>query len=259
MVASRLALCVSGCRQRECTALVRSVHTRRLVAAGVADSNRALVGPAISTATTQTIRPFSGAFIVVMMLSIFTEPWQGPSDWTSRVETPSLTMWMSHLIITGLYPFFPWVLFACFGLTVARLSDRTSSDVLSKRGCCRPGGLNNRSRSESTSRASLGASNRQRSAHILPGQRSIPHRSHDRCGHAVVDRGASWDSDCRLVARGSSLAHRVRVALRTVRLVSSSRNRPWVVSTLDRRGRRGLHRRMDRPGNLACSAPSSND
>ena len=29
---------------------------------------------------------------------------------------------MSHLIITGLYPFFPWVLFACFGLTVARLS-----------------------------------------------------------------------------------------------------------------------------------------
>ena len=31
-------------------------------------------------------------------------------------------MWMSHLIITGLYPFFPWILFACFGLTVARLS-----------------------------------------------------------------------------------------------------------------------------------------
>ena len=31
-------------------------------------------------------------------------------------------MWASHLITTGLYPFFPWVLFACFGLTVARLS-----------------------------------------------------------------------------------------------------------------------------------------
>lgn len=72
--------------------------------------------------TTQSIRLFSGAFVLVLMLSIFTEPWQGSSDWTSRVETPSLTMWMSHLIITGLYPFFPWVLFACFGLTVARLS-----------------------------------------------------------------------------------------------------------------------------------------
>tara|TARA_B100000674_G_scaffold361297_1_gene304067 strand:+ start:8567 stop:9604 length:1038 start_codon:yes stop_codon:yes gene_type:complete len=72
--------------------------------------------------TTHSIRLFSGAFVLVLMLSIFTEPWQGSSDWTSRVETPSLTMWMSHLIITGLYPFFPWVLFACFGLTVARLS-----------------------------------------------------------------------------------------------------------------------------------------
>ena len=59
-----------------------------------------------------------------LALSIFTEPWQGPSDWTSRVETPSLIVWASHLITTGLYPFFPWVLFACFGLTVARLSSK---------------------------------------------------------------------------------------------------------------------------------------
>ena len=71
---------------------------------------------------TQATRPFAGVFVVVLMLSVFTEPWQGQSDWTSRVETPSLIMWMSHLITTGLYPFFPWVLFACFGLTVARLS-----------------------------------------------------------------------------------------------------------------------------------------
>jgi uncharacterized membrane protein len=70
----------------------------------------------------QVVRPFAGLLVVVLMLSIFTEPWQGPSDWTSRVETPSFTMWASHLITTGLYPFFPWVLFACFGLTVARLS-----------------------------------------------------------------------------------------------------------------------------------------
>jgi uncharacterized membrane protein len=70
----------------------------------------------------QVVRPFAGLLVVVLMLSIFTEPWQGSSDWTSRVETPSFTMWASHLITTGLYPFFPWVLFACFGLTVARLS-----------------------------------------------------------------------------------------------------------------------------------------
>ena len=71
---------------------------------------------------TQVVRTFAGAFLVVLMLSIFTEPWQGPSVWTPRVETPSLIVWASHLITTGLYPFFPWVLFACFGLTVARLS-----------------------------------------------------------------------------------------------------------------------------------------
>ncbi|MGB1232670.1 MAG: heparan-alpha-glucosaminide N-acetyltransferase domain-containing protein [Poseidonia sp.] len=70
----------------------------------------------------QVVRSFAGAFVVVLMLSIFTEPWQGPSDWTSRVETPSFTTWTSHLITTGLYPLFPWVLFGCFGFTVARLS-----------------------------------------------------------------------------------------------------------------------------------------
>ena len=70
----------------------------------------------------QVVRSFTGALVAVLMLSIFTETWQGPSDWMSRVETPSFTTWTSHLITTGLYPFFPWVLFACFGLTVARLS-----------------------------------------------------------------------------------------------------------------------------------------
>jgi len=70
----------------------------------------------------EVVRSFAGAFVVVLVLSIFTEPWQGPSEWTSRVETTSFITWTSHLITTGLYPFFPWVLFACFGLTVARLS-----------------------------------------------------------------------------------------------------------------------------------------
>ena len=73
---------------------------------------------------TQIGRAFAGVFVVMLMLSILTEPWQGPSDWTSRVEASSLTTWASHLITTGLYPFFPWVLFACFGLTVARLCSK---------------------------------------------------------------------------------------------------------------------------------------
>ena len=76
----------------------------------------------LSQTNAQATRPFAGVFVLVLMLSIFTEPWQGPSDWTSRVETPSFITWTGHLITTGLYPFFPWVLFACFGLTVARLS-----------------------------------------------------------------------------------------------------------------------------------------
>ena len=72
--------------------------------------------------STQIGRAFAGVFVVMLMLSILTEPWQGPSDWTFRVEASSFTTWASHLITTGLYPLFPWVLFACFGLTVARLS-----------------------------------------------------------------------------------------------------------------------------------------
>ena len=71
----------------------------------------------------RTVRAFTAVSAVVLMMSVFTASWQGPSDWTFRTETSSLLTWTSHLIITGLYPFFPWILFASFGMTVAQLSD----------------------------------------------------------------------------------------------------------------------------------------
>ena len=71
----------------------------------------------------RAVHAFTAALITVLILSIITEPWQGPSYWTSRVETSSFLTWMSHLMATGLYPLFPWVLFACFGVTIAQLSD----------------------------------------------------------------------------------------------------------------------------------------
>ncbi len=70
----------------------------------------------------RAVRRFTTTFVAVIVLSVLTESLQGPSDWMRRVAYDSFPVWVNHSVFTGLYPFFPWIVFACFGMTVARLS-----------------------------------------------------------------------------------------------------------------------------------------
>ena len=70
----------------------------------------------------RAVRRFTATFVAVIVLSVLTESLQGPSDWMRRVAYDSFPVWVNHSVFTGLYPFFPWIVFACFGMTVARLS-----------------------------------------------------------------------------------------------------------------------------------------
>ena len=46
---------------------------------------------------------------------------QGPSTWDARDSTGSVSVFVHHLFFTGLYPVFPWVVFAWLGATIAFL------------------------------------------------------------------------------------------------------------------------------------------
>ena len=70
----------------------------------------------------RSVQRFITTFVAVIVLSVLTESLQGPSDWTRRVAYDSFPVWVNHSVFTGLYPIFPWIVFACFGMTVARLS-----------------------------------------------------------------------------------------------------------------------------------------
>ena len=70
----------------------------------------------------RAVQRFTTTFVAVIVLSVLTESLQGPSDWTRRVAYDSFPVWVNHSVFTGLYPFFPWIVFACFGMTVASLS-----------------------------------------------------------------------------------------------------------------------------------------
>lgn len=50
---------------------------------------------------------------------------QGESLWSIRVETQDVSTAVSHLLLTGTYPLFPWVLFASLG-GILNLMDRQS-------------------------------------------------------------------------------------------------------------------------------------
>ena len=58
---------------------------------------------------------------------------QGPSNWDARVSSESAAQWFGHLIITGLYPFIPWAVFAAFGMTIASLQGEDHRTVLYRR------------------------------------------------------------------------------------------------------------------------------
>jgi len=68
-------------------------------------------------------RNFFLALSIVCCLTLLFGDVQGPSAWDARVSTGSVFVLVHHLFFTGLYPVFPWVVFAWFGATVASLQD----------------------------------------------------------------------------------------------------------------------------------------
>ena len=68
-------------------------------------------------------RNFFLALSIVCCLTLLNSSLQGPSQWAARVSTESALALVHHLFLTGLYPVFPWVVFAWFGATVAFLQD----------------------------------------------------------------------------------------------------------------------------------------
>ena len=50
-----------------------------------------------------------------LFLPLLTYSEMGPSDWSERIETTSLLEFISHLLLTGQYPLFPWLMFALIG------------------------------------------------------------------------------------------------------------------------------------------------
>lgn len=59
---------------------------------------------------------FTATFVAVYVLLT---PYRGPSQWDVRVETGSLFVLISHLVLTGTYPLIPWVAFAALGTMIA--------------------------------------------------------------------------------------------------------------------------------------------
>jgi len=72
------------------------------------------------------------AVLVLLFITLF-ETWQGPSNWEARVASASAVEWFGHLVLTGLYPFIPWAVFAAFGMTIASLQGEDHRTVLYRR------------------------------------------------------------------------------------------------------------------------------
>ncbi len=68
-------------------------------------------------------RRFFLALTTVCSLALLFGEWQGPSQWDARVSTDTPAVLANHLMLTGLYPVFPWVIFAWFGLTVTTFQE----------------------------------------------------------------------------------------------------------------------------------------
>ena len=64
-------------------------------------------------------RSFATVVLLTFFLSVLLSPYQGPSIWESRIDTPNTVWLMKHLTLTGLYPLFPWIVFCFFGTFIA--------------------------------------------------------------------------------------------------------------------------------------------
>ena len=58
---------------------------------------------------------FLAGLAAVLLFTAYASAIQGPSVWSSRIQTTGVTQWFEHAFLTGTYPFLPWVIFAMFG------------------------------------------------------------------------------------------------------------------------------------------------
>ena len=77
-----------------------------------------LRSPAVS------LRAFSAVVAMVLLFTATLASWQGPANWHERIAAPTMHGWLNHFVLTGLYPLVPWIVFACFGMTVASLCEK---------------------------------------------------------------------------------------------------------------------------------------
>jgi len=62
-----------------------------------------------------------------LVLPFFLIEFMGPSSWTSRIETTTVSTLVAHLFLTGQYPLFPWLVFALLGAHLYRQPTRSLS------------------------------------------------------------------------------------------------------------------------------------
>ena len=65
--------------------------------------------------TIQTLSGFLGITIVMILFNDLVYNFQGANSWDSRVFTDDIVTGLNHLLFTGTYPLFPWMVFAVVG------------------------------------------------------------------------------------------------------------------------------------------------
>ncbi|MBT4065944.1 MAG: DUF1624 domain-containing protein [Euryarchaeota archaeon] len=65
-------------------------------------------------------------FSLLLFLTViglyFGSGFQGSDKWTDRTTTASIQTLILHLLLTGTYPLFPWMIFAVFGAFIAKIT-----------------------------------------------------------------------------------------------------------------------------------------
>ena len=256
MLEGRVPRCMPGDRERECAALVRPVHARGSVVVGSCTSYRTMVGATCSqrwpcrSSIHHNVRCRDHVEHVHTIAA-------GPIELGASRYVRLLPGLGESFGVHGIVPVLPLDRVCLLRHDRSTLVCEPETDVLSKRHSDWDGHIGDRSRSEPACRSNLGTPHGGSLPDVLSSQCTVSHRSDDGGCHAVVGCGARGVNDRCTVACRSSIAHRVRAALHTVRSVPRGRCRPWVVCHADRCGRRSVHSRVDRPGNVACSACTS--
>ena len=73
-------------------------------------------------------------WIFAILVSVFLlSNLQGSSQWSDRVEVSSIIVLFKHLILTGTYPLFPWIIFAGFGSWIASKQEKERTFPIDKK------------------------------------------------------------------------------------------------------------------------------